>query len=70
MAAIEKMVAMVNSLKNILLQNQESFGLNLGIKHGGLKVCQVCLNDDRKLTFDFFTERSNLRPHAFVWGKC
>ena len=56
--------------KNLLLQNQESLGLNLGIKHHGLKVYQVCSNDDPRLTFDLFTARSNLRPHAFIWGKC
>ena len=39
---------------------------NLNIKHQGLY--QVCSNDGRGLTFDFFTARSNLRPHTFVWG--
>ena len=29
----------------------------------------VCSNDDPRLTFDYFTARSNLLPHAFVWGK-
>ena len=28
----------------------------------------MCSNDDRRLIFDLFTARSNLRPHAFVRG--
>ena len=37
---------------------------------GWLSVCQVCSNDDPRLTFVLFTARSNLHPHAFVWRKC
>ena len=38
-------------LKN-LFQNQTSLMLNLDILHWGLKVYQLCSNDDRLLTFD------------------
>ena len=31
---------------------------------------QFCSNDGRRLTFDLFMARSDLRPHTFVWGKC
>ena len=30
---------------------------------------QVCSNDNPKLTLTYFTARSNLVPHAFVWEK-
>ena len=46
---------MVKTLKNLLLQNQESFKAEY----------QVCSNDDRRLTSDLFTTRSNLHPDAF-----
>lgn len=41
----------------------------LGMLHWKLKYYQVCSNDDPVLTFDLFTERSNLLPYAFVWQK-
>ena len=43
--------------------------VNLVTEHWGLKVIQVCSNDDLRLTFDLFAARSNLRPYALVWGK-
>ena len=57
------------TLKN-LLPIQESLRLNLGIQHCGLKVYQMCSNDDRSMTFDLFTARPNLRPHTVLWGNC
>ena len=34
--------------------------LKLGMQHWGLKYYQIPPNDDPRLTFDIFTERSNL----------
>ena len=42
--------------------------LSLGIQHRGLKVYQVDLNDDSRLTFDLSMARSNLYFHTLVWG--
>ena len=42
--------------------------LNLVIEHWGLKVIQICSNDDPRLTFELFTAQSNLRLNAFLWG--
>ena len=44
--------------------------LNLSIQHWGLKVYEVDLNDDSRLTFDLSMARSNLYYHTLVWGKC
>ena len=49
------------TLKN-LLQNQQSFENE--------SWYTVCSNNDRSLTLDLFTERSNQRPHIFISGKC
>ena len=58
---------MVNkTLKVFFSRTDKALGLNLGIKHRGLKVYQVCFNDDRSW---YFTAGSNLRPYTFVWGK-
>ena len=62
-----KMATMTIYGKNLLLQNQESFILHLGIWK--LKVYQVCSNDDPRLTLDLFMARSNLRPYTFVYKK-
>ena len=58
------MVAMPIYGKKHLKIFQESF-----TEHWGLKVIQVCSNDDTRMTFDNFKARSNLRPYEFVWGK-
>ena len=34
--------------------------LKLGMKHRGLKLYIVCINDDPGLTLAYFTARSNL----------
>ena len=43
--------------------------LKLGMKHWGLKLYKVYINDDPGLTLTYFTARSNLVPYAFVWEK-
>ena len=40
----------------------KALGLNLGIKHRGLKVCQAGSNDDPRMTFDLSMTRSNGIP--------
>ena len=35
---------------------------------GGQEIYQNCKNDGPLITFDLFTARSNLLPHAFVWA--
>ena len=59
---------MVKTLKN-LLQNQDRLKAESWCIASGLKVYQVCLNGDRRLTSDLFMIRTNLDPHAFVWEK-
>ena len=46
---------MVKSLKNLLLQNQESFEAEFCYIALG-KVYQVCANDDPRLTFNFIQQ--------------
>ena len=41
--------------------------LNIGMQHRVLSYYQVCSNNDPGLTLTYFTTRSNLVPHAFVW---
>ena len=41
--------------------------LKLGTQHWVHKYYQVYSNDDSVLTLTYFTARSNLLPHAFVW---
>ena len=60
---------MVKTLKNLLLQNQESFKAESWYIASRTQGLQSCSNDDPRLTFDLFTAKSNLHPHAFVWGK-
>ena len=43
--------------------------LKLGMKHWGLKLYKVYINDDPGLTLTYFTARSNLVSYAFVWEK-
>ena len=59
---------MVKPLKKLLLQNQENFKAESWYIASWFKVYQICSNDDPRLTFDLFMVRSNLNPHAFVWG--
>ena len=60
------------TLKNLLLQNQESFKAESCYIAWGLKVYQVysddevCSNDDPRQTFNLFIVRSNLHLCAYV----
>ena len=53
-------------LKIFFSRTKKASRLNLVTEHWGLKVIQVCSNDDLRLTFDLFKARSNLRSYAFV----
>ena len=46
------------NLKNLLLQNQNSFDLETWHAALGLKFYKVCINDDPLLTLTYFTARS------------
>ena len=41
----------------------------LGMKHRGIKLNQICINDYPRLTLTYFTARSNLVVYAFKLGK-
>ena len=41
--------------------------LKIGMLHRMLEYYQVYSNEHPKLTFTYFTARSNLVPYAFVW---
>ena len=43
--------------------------LKLGMQHSVLKYYQIPSNNDPGLTLPYFTTRSNLVTHAFVWEK-
>ena len=43
--------------------------LKLGMKHQGLKLYKVYINDDPGLTLTYFTTRSNSVAYTFEWGK-
>ena len=47
-----------NLKKNLLLQNQKAYGLNLGMKHQAIELYKVCINHDPGMTLTFFTARS------------
>ena len=57
------------TLKNLLLQNQESFKTASCYRALGTAGHPNWFSDDPRLTFDLFTAWSNLQPYAFVWGK-
>ena len=57
------------TLKNLLLQNQESFKAESWYTASGTKAYQVDSNDDFRLTFDLSMAKSNLHSHTLVWGK-
>ena len=60
---------MVRTLKNLLLQNQESFMAEFWNIAERLKVYQVHSNDDPGITSDLFMARSDLCPQTFIWEK-
>ena len=41
--------------------------LKLGMLQRVLKYYKIPSNDDPRLTFDLFKQRSTLVPYAFVW---
>ena len=61
---------MVKTLKIFFSGTKSPMSLKLGMQHRVHEYYQVCSNDDPELTLTYFTARSNLFPHAFVWEKC
>ena len=57
------------SLKNLLLQNQKSYGPETWHVALGTQALQVYINDDPGLTLTYFTARSNWVTCTFEWGK-
>ena len=57
---------MNKTVKNFLLQNQESFEAESCYIALGTQFLPSLFNDDPRLTFDLFTAMSNLRPYAFI----
>ena len=54
--------------KKTFSRTKKALRLNLGKLHRGLRIYQVCSNDDPRLSFDLFMARSNLRLCVFVWA--
>ena len=63
-ASLNKMAVMpiYGETLKIFPSTNEALRLNLGIQHRGLKVYQVCQNDETRMTFDLFMVWSNLCP--------
>ena len=59
---------LVKTFKNLLLQNQPMI-LKLDMQHKVLEYYQIPSNDDPRLTFDLFRERSTLLTYAFIREK-
>ena len=57
------------ALKVFFFRTEWPRSLKLGKQHWALEYYQVCSNDDPRLTFDPFTQRSTLVPCAFVSRK-
>ena len=60
---------MVKLFKNLLFQNWISDDFETWYAALGLEYYQIPSNDDPRLTFDLFTDRSNLLPYAFIKEK-
>ena len=60
---------MVKRLKNILLQNQKTDGLKLGMQHRVHEYYQVCSSNDSGLILTYFMAMSTLDLYGFVWEK-
>ena len=58
---------MVKALK--ISGTKRPMTLKLGMHHRVLEYYPVCSYDDLRLSFTYFTARSNLVPYAFVWEK-
>ena len=67
---LNKMAAMPrygkNMLKNLLLQNQDSFEAESLYIVSETQGYQDCSDDDSKMTFDLFTARSFSSPYRFL----
>ena len=50
-------------------RTKKALSLNLGVWHLGLKVCEVCSNDDHRLTFDFFYSKVKFASPYICEGK-
>ena len=60
---------MVKTFKILLLCNPLADVLETWYVDWALAYYHVCSNDDPRLTFDLFAQRSTLVLYAFVWGK-
>ena len=69
MTKMAAMPYMVKLLKIFLSGKIWPMTLKLDMQHKGLRLYQVCSNDDLWLTLTYFTARSNSVTWAFVWGK-
>ena len=63
-----------HTLKNLLLQNHESFKTGSWYIASGLKVNKVCSKDDPRITLEVLLQGQicfpiQMPPHTFVWGK-
>ena len=56
-------------MKNLLLQNHESFKVKLSYIALGTQGLSKFVQLVILVIFDLFTARLNFRPYAFVWGK-
>ena len=54
-------------LKIFFYRTKKASRLNLVTEHWGLKVIQICSNDDPRLTFDLFTAQSISVPTQLHW---
>ena len=43
--------------------------LELGMKHQGIELYNVCINHDPDMTLTYFTGKSKYVSYAFEWGK-
>ena len=62
------MVKKKRHFKVYFSRTKKASRLSLGIQHWGLKIYQVDLNDDSRLTFDLSMARSNLHSPTLVLG--
>ena len=60
---------MVKTLKIFYTGTKKPMTLKLGMQYCVLEYYQLCSNSDPGLTLTYFTARSTLVPHAFVWQK-
>ena len=56
-----------NPLKIFFSRTRRPMTLGLGMEHWECGACQVCSNNDPRLTLTYLTSRSNLLPNRFEW---